>query len=131
LVISRAVARFNRIVTNNLTRPLARRLPSFAVVVHTGRVTGMTYRTPVNCWVGEGSAIIALTYGPHTDWLKNLVNAGGGVLEHQSRSYEVGMPALIGSEGLERMPKAVRPILNVIRVDRFALLPLISPDPPI
>ena len=129
--IPRVVALFNRVVTNNLARPVARRLPSFAVIVHTGRSSGRTYRTPVNCWIDNESAIIALTYGPETDWLKNLTRAGGGMVEHRGARYEVGEPVMIGPEGMERMPAPVRPILKLIKVDRFALLPLLGPAQPI
>ena len=58
-----ALARFNRVVTNRLLRPLATVLPNFGVVVHHGRVSGREYRTLVNWWRDEETAIVALTYG--------------------------------------------------------------------
>jgi hypothetical protein len=131
LPIPKSVARFNRIVTNNVTGPLASRLPWFGVVIHKGRVSGKTYRTPVNCWIDEGSAIIALTYGPGTDWLRNLAKSQGGALEHRGARYEVGEPELIGPVGMDRMPALVRPALRLLEVDRFAVLPLLSPARPI
>jgi deazaflavin-dependent oxidoreductase (nitroreductase family) len=122
--LPRSIARFNRVVTNRFSRPVARYLPGFAVIVHKGRVSGNVYRTPVNCWIDDRSAIVALTYGSDTDWLKNLQAADGGAVEHRGRTYQVGMPVLIGSEGLSRMPAVVRPILNVVGVTEFAELPL-------
>ena len=41
------LARFNRSVTNHVTRPLIAHLPYGAVVVHRGRRSGREYRTPV------------------------------------------------------------------------------------
>ncbi|MDP9145293.1 MAG: nitroreductase family deazaflavin-dependent oxidoreductase [Actinomycetota bacterium] len=128
--LPRSIARFNRVVTNRISSPLARHLPGFAVIVHEGRVSGRGYRTPVNCWIDDRSAIVALTYGSDTDWLRNLEAARGGVVEHRGKTYRVGMPVLIGSEGLSRMPPVVRPILNVIDVDEFAELPLLSSGQP-
>jgi deazaflavin-dependent oxidoreductase (nitroreductase family) len=106
-------------------------LPSFGVVVHRGRVSGREYQTVVNWWRDEETAIVALTYGHDVDWLKNLSAAGGGVIASRGRTYRVGQPVVIGPEGLNRMPGAVRVILSTIDVDRFAVMPLITPDRPI
>lgn len=128
--LSRGIARFNRVVTNRISRPLASRLPGFALILHKGRVSGNEYRTPINCWIDDESAVVALTYGADTDWLKNLMAAGGGRVLAQGDIYRVGMPRLVGPEGMSRMPAVVRPILNLIDVDAFAELPLLSPGRP-
>lgn len=129
--LSRGLARFNRVVTNRISRPLAGWLPGFAVLVHTGRKSGAKYRTPLNAWLGDNDVIVALTYGRDTDWLKNLTEANGGEIIAGRKSYRVGPPQLIGSEGMSRMPAMAKPILRAIDVDEFALLPLIGPDRPI
>ncbi len=125
-----SIARFNRVVTNRISRPLAGRLPWFALIIHRGRVSGTEYRTPVNAWLGEKDTIVALTYGRDTDWLKNLTAAAGGMIVTRGRAYPVGTPVLIGAEGMRRMPAVARPILRTIDVDEFALLPLFKPDRP-
>jgi deazaflavin-dependent oxidoreductase (nitroreductase family) len=128
--LSRGLARFNRVVTNRISRPLAGWLPGFAVIVHRGRKSDAEYRTPVNAWLGDNDVIVALTYGRNTDWLKNLTVAIGGEVIAGRRTYRVGRPQLIGHEGMSRMPAMARPILRSIDVDEFALLPLIGPDRP-
>jgi len=60
--LSRGLARFNRVVTNRVSRPLAGWLPGFAVIVHRGRKSDAEYRTPVNAWLGDNDVIVALTY---------------------------------------------------------------------
>lgn len=125
-----SVARFNRVVTNRISRPLAGRLPWFGLVVHRGRKSGIEYRTPVNAWLDSRTVIVALTYGPDTDWLKNLEAAGGGQVIARGTSYEVGPPEQIGVEGMKRMPSVARPILRAIDVDEFVLLPLLTPGRP-
>jgi deazaflavin-dependent oxidoreductase (nitroreductase family) len=126
-----SVARFNRVGTNRITRPLATRLPWFALIVHRGRKSGTEYRTPVNAWLDDENVIVALTYGPGTDWLKNLEAGGGGEVIARRSSYRVGPPNLIGAEGMSQMPALVRPMLKAIDVDRFTLLPILSPGRPI
>ena len=129
--IPESVARFNRVATNRITKPLAGRIPWFALIVHRGRRSANVYRTPVNAWLDEESVIVALTYGPDTDWLKNLEASGGGEVIARGRRYRVGPPQLIGEEGSRRMPTVVRPILKAIDVHEFALLPLLTPGRPI
>jgi deazaflavin-dependent oxidoreductase (nitroreductase family) len=123
-----ALARFNRVVTNRITTPLAGRLPWFALIVHHGRKSGKEYQTPVNAWLGDEDVIVALTYGPDTDWLKNLAAEGGGEVISAGSTFRVGPPELIGLEGMRRMPAVARPILRAIDVDEFALLPLLTTD---
>jgi deazaflavin-dependent oxidoreductase (nitroreductase family) len=128
--IPRPVAYFNKVVTNRIIGPLAPVLPGFAVVIHRGRVSGREYRTPLNCWLDVDSAIIALTYGPGTDWLRNLEAAGHGDLVARGETYRVGAPAVIGYVGMKRMPLLVRPLLIMLGVGEFAVLPLLNPARP-
>lgn len=128
--IPRPIAHFNKVVTNRAIGPLAPVLPGFAVLIHRGRVSGKEYRIPVNCWLDADSAIIALTYGPDTDWLKNLAAAGGGSIVARGETYRVGRPTVIGDEGMKRMPILVRPLLIVLGVGEFAVLPLLNPARP-
>lgn len=50
-MLGRGMARFNRQVLNRLTRPLARHLPGFGVIIHRGRRTDRLYKTPLMCSV--------------------------------------------------------------------------------
>ncbi len=125
-----ALARFNRVVTNRVSRPLAGRLPWFALIVPRGRKSGQQYETPVNAWIDDRSVIVALTYGRDTDWLKNLNATRGGEVVSGGRRYPVGPAQVIGPDGMSRMPRPVRLILRLIDVDEFAVMPLLGSDPP-
>ncbi len=125
-----ALARFNKKVTNRITLPFAARLPSFAVIEHKGRRSGNAYRTPVNCWVDGEEAIVALTYGADTDWLKNLQASGGGSLVIKGRRHGCGPPTIDGHEVGVRLPVPVRVMLSLLDVDRYAILPLLNPARP-
>lgn len=124
--LPRAVARFNRVATNRITEPLAAHLPAFAVLVHRGRVSGSEYRTPVNCWVDDRAAVVALTYGRDTDWLKNLRAAGGGVVLSRGWEHRVGSPVLIGPVVPDAIPGPIRLILNLLDVHEFVEFPVLS-----
>jgi hypothetical protein len=59
--------RFRHVATrylNPLTRMFAGWMPGFAILTHRGRVSGRTYRTPMNVWRRGDRYVFFLTYGP-------------------------------------------------------------------
>ena len=121
-----ALARFNRVVTNRVANPFARRLPGFAVLRHTGRRTGATYETPLNAWRENDRIVIALTYGEDVDWLKNARASGSSVLVMRGEEIAVGRPGVVWDHpDTTVVPGVVRRVLQVIDVDRFAVFPVI------
>ncbi len=77
----RWVAAFNLAVTNRITSRFADRLPGFGILTHAGRKSGKLYRTPVNVFRAPEGFLIALTYGRESEWVKNVLAAGGCELE--------------------------------------------------
>lgn len=73
----RRLARFNRRFTNALTIRFAARAPGFGIVTHRGRRSGQLYRIPINVFPRGDQFVVALTYGPGADWVKNVLAAGG------------------------------------------------------
>ena len=122
------LARINRVVTNPVARVAAGRLPFFGIVVHQGRQSGRTYRTPVNVFVRPGGFAIALTYG-QGDWAKNLLGAGQARLETRGRTHRVGNPRVVRDPTRGPVPALVRAILGVVRVEEFLLLDDLGSDP--
>lgn len=72
----RRIARFNKIITNNTVGLLGPWMPGFGVVIHKGRKSGHTYRTPVNLFRRGEGYVFALTFGSGADWVKNILAAG-------------------------------------------------------
>jgi deazaflavin-dependent oxidoreductase (nitroreductase family) len=60
---------------NPMMRPIARYLPTFAVVKHLGRTSGIEYETVVNAFRKGNVLAIALAHGK-TNWVKNVLAAG-------------------------------------------------------
>src|ERR1035437_600377 len=117
--IPMSIARFNRLVTNRITGPLAPYLPGFGVVVHTGRKTGVLYRTPVNVFRSAGGFVIALTYGPESQWVRNVLASGGCLLETRGRTVRLTRPRLFHDEHRRSVPMPVRVVLGLIDVADF------------
>ena len=116
--IPRVVARFNRVVTNPIQRLWAGRLPGMVIVEHVGRRTGRLYRTPVNARRESDGFSIALTYGAETDWVRNVMAAGGGHVVYRRKRIEFTDPTIAAaSDVLAAWPAPARFVLRLLRVD--------------
>lgn len=120
--LPKGLARFNRVATNRVSRPLAGRIRGFGVVIHKGRRSGREYRTPVNVFRRDGGFELALTYGPDADWVKNVVAAGGTDLKYRGRIYSLTNPRMVQKPREAAIPAPVRLILSLLGVDTFLLL---------
>src|ERR1700756_2563752 len=83
----RWVAAFNLAVTNRITSRFAARLPGFGILTHVGRKSGKVYRTPINVFRASNGFIIALTYSSQSEWVKNVLAAGGCELKNCGNKY--------------------------------------------
>src|ERR1017187_1474313 len=118
----RWVAAFNLAVTNRITSRFASRLPGFGIVTHVGRKSGRVYRTPVNvCRVPDGF-LIALTYGRESEWVRNVLTAGGCQLETRRLAYQLSAPTIVHDPTRRRFPLPVRMILGIIGANDFMQL---------
>lgn len=120
--LARRIARFNKRFTNRLTRPLAPHLPGFGVVFHTGRKSGRRYETPVNVFRRDDGFAFALTYGVQSDWVQNVLAAGGCELLTHGRRYRLSEPQLVHDERRRLATVFARPILRLIGAADFLRL---------
>jgi deazaflavin-dependent oxidoreductase (nitroreductase family) len=103
--------RFRRPVTryvDPVLRPVARRLPSFGILIHQGRKTGRIYRTPINVFRRADTYLFFLTYGSDVEWVKNILAAGYCSLETRGQVVKLVEPELIADPELGPAPTAVR-----------------------
>lgn len=115
----RWVAAFNLKVTNRLTAPFATWLPGFGVISHVGRKSARLFRTPVNVFRAPEGFFIALTYGPNSQWVQNVLAAGGGELETGRTKYRLSAPTLVHDPTRRRFPLPVRVALLIIGASHF------------
>jgi deazaflavin-dependent oxidoreductase (nitroreductase family) len=116
VTIPKAVARFNSHVTNRVSRPLAGHLPGFAVVTHVGRRSGRIYQTPVNMF---RRYVFALTYGADSQWVKNVMAAGGCEVRTHGRTVRLCEPRIFTDPDHRLVPGPVRVALRILDVDDF------------
>jgi deazaflavin-dependent oxidoreductase (nitroreductase family) len=60
-----------------------------SIIRHVGRTTGRPYETPVQAVATDDGFVIALPYGPNTDWLKNVLASGSATIVHEGNTYRV------------------------------------------
>ena len=118
----RWVASFNLAVTNRITSRFAGRLPGFGILMHAGRKSGKLYRTPVNVFRTTDGFAIALTYGRESEWVKNVLAAGGCELESRGVRHQLSAPTIVHDPTRRRFPIPVGLVLRLIGAEDFMQL---------
>jgi deazaflavin-dependent oxidoreductase (nitroreductase family) len=124
--LPRALGRFNRYVTNPILWLVVRWLPGYGRMVHVGRRSGRVYRTPVLAFRRGDRVRFALTYGPGTDWARNVLAAGRATLEQRGEGVELIEPRLFRDPSHRDVPAGVRAVLRAIRASDYLELRIAS-----
>jgi deazaflavin-dependent oxidoreductase (nitroreductase family) len=120
--IPRTIRRWNKVGLNRVTKRIAPWMPGFGVVVHRGRRSGRSYQTPVNVFPAEDAYVFALTYGSDTDWVKNVLAAGGCELRTRGRTLRLVSPHLFHDQGRRGIRPVERQLLRIMGVADFLSL---------
>ncbi len=112
--IPMSVARFNRRVTNRITGRVAGRLPGFGILRHVGRTSGRDYEIPINIFRDGDEYVIVLTYGPNTDWVKNVLAAGGCEVVIRGRRVRLTGPHIVTDTAMRWAPPLLIPFARII-----------------
>jgi deazaflavin-dependent oxidoreductase (nitroreductase family) len=116
--LPRAMARFNKRVTNRVQLRWAHVLPGYGILEHTGRKSGRAFRTPVNVFATPGGFVIPIAYGTQSDWVRNVLAAGGGHLVHRRVRYALRDPqVLTGGAGRPLLPRPFRALTKLVRAE--------------
>jgi deazaflavin-dependent oxidoreductase (nitroreductase family) len=118
----RWVAAFNQVVTNRISSRFAGHLPGFGILIHVGRKSGRTYRTPINVFRTPDGFMIALTYGQEAHWVQNVLAAGACQVETRGALYQLSAPTIVHDPTRRRFPFPVRMILRIIGATDFLQL---------
>src|ERR1700758_1870984 len=100
----RWLAQINIIFTNRITSLFAGWLPGFGILTHVGRKSGKVYRTPINVFRATNSFVIALTYSSQSEWVKNVLAAGGCELKSRGKKYQLSSPNVVRDPTRRRSP---------------------------
>ncbi len=86
---------FNKKVTNPLQGIWAPWLPPYMMVHHVGRKSGRRFKTPVMAFKRGGTLYVNLLYGSDSQWVKNVLAAGGAEVVRLGRRLEAREPLVV------------------------------------
>jgi deazaflavin-dependent oxidoreductase (nitroreductase family) len=115
----RWLAKINIAFTNRITGLFAGWLPGFGILTHVGRKSGGVYRTPINVFRAPNGFVIALTYSTQSEWVKNVLAAGGCELKTRGKKYQLSSPKVVRDPTRRRFPFPVRTVLRVVGADEY------------
>jgi deazaflavin-dependent oxidoreductase (nitroreductase family) len=95
MIVPRAVARWNKHVTNRIQGAWAWRVPPWAVIHHRGRRSGRGYLTPVVAWPVPDGLVVILFYGERSDWVRNVLAQDGGSVTFRGRRRALVGPRVV------------------------------------
>src|SRR5262249_25322519 len=104
------------------TGAIAGWMPGFGIVVHRGRTSGREYRTPINVFKRPGGYAAALTYGPESQWVRNVLAAGGCQIETGSKLVRLTNPRIVHDPSRRLVPRFIGDVLGLMDVNDFLLL---------
>ena len=64
-------------------------MAGFGIPTQVGRKSGKVYRTPVNVFRAPNGFVIALTCSSQSEWMKNVLAAGGCELKTGRKKYQL------------------------------------------
>ena len=115
----RWLAKINIAFTNRITSLFAGWFPGFGILTHVGRKSGKIYRTPVNVFRASNGFIIALTYSSQSEWVKNVLAAGGCDLKTRGKKYQLSSPNVVHDPTRRLFPIPVRLVLRIVGADEY------------
>ena len=93
--VPRAVANFNRRVTNPVARSITPWIPTQGTLEHVGRKSGNRYRTPLTVFNTRDGYVILIGYGLESDWLRNVLAGGATAMRKHGKTVAVAEPRLM------------------------------------
>ncbi|QEN14832.1 nitroreductase family deazaflavin-dependent oxidoreductase [Mycolicibacterium sp. ELW1] len=121
--VPRAVAHFNRHVTNRVAQSITPWLPGLGTLEHVGRKSGTRYRTPLLVFPTRDGVVVLIGYGLESDWLKNVMAGGPTVLRKRNRAVPLADPQICRkAEAANLVTPGFRPFYRLFPYNEAALV---------
>jgi deazaflavin-dependent oxidoreductase (nitroreductase family) len=111
-------------VNKRVFNPIEERRGARPVLIHTGRSSGRTYRTPLDAHRLPDGYLFIPMYGPRIDWVKNLLAAGEARLLIDGSEIELSSPQLVTKDDIWPMlptttktPPSIKGQSKLLRMD--------------
>jgi deazaflavin-dependent oxidoreductase (nitroreductase family) len=115
-------------INERVFNPLELRRGDRPVLTHVGRISGATYRTPLDAHPVDGGFVFILVYSSRSDWVRNVLAAGRAQLTIDGRDIAQTAPRLIsGREAWGAIGAGVKRPPGVLQIDEHLRTDLV-PD---
>src|SRR5262249_26536758 len=84
-----------------------------------GSQVGEVYRTSINVFRAPNGFIIALTYSSQSEWVQNVLAAGGCELKTRGKKYPLSAPTVVRDPTRRRFPIPVGIVLRIVGADEY------------
>jgi deazaflavin-dependent oxidoreductase (nitroreductase family) len=114
------VRQFNKRALNPAVLALTRRWSGgYAILHHIGRRSGKRYSTPVVAIPTAEGFVIPMPYGADTDWCRNVLAAGGCVIQWKGKTYQASEPQVLDLASARAiLPPLYRRLLPLVRISQ-------------
>jgi deazaflavin-dependent oxidoreductase (nitroreductase family) len=93
------------------------------VVIHVGRSSGTVYRTPLDAYPTIGGYLLVVRYGPDSDWVRNVLAAGGASLRVDGEEFYLDSPRLVSrDDAVTQLAPGVEPAKDFFKAEHCLLL---------
>ncbi|MEX2322453.1 MAG: nitroreductase family deazaflavin-dependent oxidoreductase [Acidimicrobiia bacterium] len=93
------------------------------IVRHVGRRTGTSYLTPMDAHPTTDGFVLVVRYGPDSDWVRNILAAGGAALIVDGSEHAVGAPRLVTQqEAADQLRPGVDPGRDFFKAEHYLLV---------
>lgn len=93
------------------------------VVIHVGRSSGTVYQTPLDAYPTIGGYLLVVRYGPGSDWVRNILAAGGASLRVDGEEFYLDSPRLVSrDDAVIQLAPGVEPAKDFFKAEHYLLL---------
>lgn len=117
---------FNKAVVRTAGRPGT----ATAIVRNVGRTSGRTFETPVDVVAAGDGFLVALPYGMRSQWLRNVLAAGGATIVFEGQVHVVDSPEVIALGPVAAaFPESDRRMFRIFNVTQALRVRRVSTEP--
>jgi deazaflavin-dependent oxidoreductase (nitroreductase family) len=110
-------------VAKHVFNPRVLRKGKQPVVVHVGRSSSTTYRTPLDAHPTRTGFVLVVRYGPESDWVRNIVAAGRARLVVDGQEHLLASPRVVAQqEAIDELPPGFDPGKDFYRAEHYLVM---------
>jgi len=120
--VPRAVAKFNRRITNPLAVRFGGWAPLNGTLEHVGRKSGKTYQTPLNIFETADGFVVPIGYGLESHWVQNALAGGPLTVRKAGRTIPVVDARIVSKADAEPLVTRGRTMFRLHPYNEAALV---------